>query len=85
MTSDDVKRTLKAIIAEVCAVEPSTITDDTSIDNDLEIPSVAFVELQVAMEAAFDIFVDPMELIELNKFKLIAERIYKKAIEVAER
>ena len=78
MTLEDVKRTLRVLIAETCGIDPERIGDDTTIDEDLQLPSIAFVELQVAVEDAFDTILDPVEVVELNKFGLIAESIYEK-------
>jgi acyl carrier protein len=77
-TLEDVKRTLRVLIAETCGIDSEKIRDETTIDEDLQLPSIAFVELQVAVEEAFDTILDPVEVVELNKFGLIAESIHHK-------
>jgi len=78
MSLEDVKQTLRVLIAEACGIDSEKIRDETTIDEDLQLPSIAFVELQVAAEEAFDTILDPVEVVELNKFGLIAESIYQK-------
>lgn len=78
MTLEQVKQSLRQLIADVCKIDPVTIKDSTTIDEDLQLPSVAFVELQVAVEEAFDTTLDPVEVVELNTFESIAEAIHLK-------
>ncbi len=80
MTLEQVKHSLRRLIADVCGIDPVTINDTTTIDEDLQLPSVAFVELQVAVEEAFDTTLDPVEVVELNTFGSIAEAIYQKLV-----
>jgi acyl carrier protein len=75
---EEVKQTLRSLIAEVTGVDPSAIRDETTIDEDLQFPSVTFIELQVAVEEAFDTTLDPVEVVELNSFGLIAEAVYNR-------
>lgn len=76
MSLEEVKVTLKQLISEVCGVPAAAIHDETTIDQDLQMPSVVFVELQVAAEETFDMLLDPVELIELNTFGRIANAIH---------
>jgi len=78
MTLEDVKQKLRTIVAEVCKISPDSIRDETTIDEDLHLPSLAFVELQVSVEDVFDTTLDPVEVVELNRFGLIAQAIYQK-------
>jgi acyl carrier protein len=82
---EEVKQTLRLLIAQVTGIDPSAIRDDTTIDEDLQLPSVTFIELQVAVEEAFDTTLDPVEVVELNSFGLIAEAVYNKIAEAGRR
>jgi acyl carrier protein len=42
-------------IAEVLAVEPATISDEASFTDDLDVDSLGFVEITLALEEAFDV------------------------------
>jgi acyl carrier protein len=81
ITPEEVKVTLKRLISEACGVSTEAIHDETTIDQDLQIPSIVFVELQVAAEETFDVLLDPLELIELNTFGRIANAIHAKIVD----
>jgi acyl carrier protein len=82
---EEVKQTLRSLIAQVTGIDPSAIRDDTTIDEDLQLPSVTFIELQVAVEEAFNTTLDPVEVVELNSFGLIAEAVHNKIAEAGGR
>jgi acyl carrier protein len=75
---DSVKSTLRQLIAEVTELDPEAISDSSTWDEDIKLPSIAFVELQAAVEETFDIEVDPVEVIELNTFGAVAALIAEK-------
>ena len=75
---EEVKQTLRRLIAEVSQLDPATILDSSTLDEDIPIPSIAFVELQVAVEETYGIEVDPVEVVECNAFGNIAELIWRK-------
>lgn len=78
MTLEEVKTRLRDIVAEVCKIPANAVSDDTTIDEDLQLPSIAFVELQVTVEDEFDMILDPVEVVELNRLGLIAKAIHEK-------
>jgi acyl carrier protein len=84
LTLEGVKGTLKALISEVCGIPREAIHDGTTIDEDIQMPSVVFVELQVAAEETFDMLLDPVELIELNTFGRIADAIHARIADRAQ-
>lgn len=75
---DAVKAILRKLIGEVSKIDPETITDSSTLDQDIPLPSIAFVELQVAVEETFGIELDPVEVIERNTFAGVAELIADK-------
>ncbi len=46
---------IRAIIAEIAEVEPSTIADDTPLREALNIDSMSILEIMSAIEAKYDI------------------------------
>jgi len=40
--------------------------------------SVAFIEIQVALEEELDIEIDPVEILELNELNAIIEYLYER-------
>lgn len=75
---DAVKETLRRLVAEVSALDPAKIVDSSTLDEDIQLSSIAFVELQVAVEDTFGIEVDPVEVVERNSFGAIAALIWGK-------
>lgn len=75
-TPADVRNYLTRLLCEVAQIPAEAIVDGATIDGELQMESVAFVEIQVAIEDAYDIVLDPVYLIELNEFGAIVEHIY---------
>jgi len=65
------------LLQEVAGFSPDAITDTSTIDTDLQMQSVAFVELQVALEDEYQISLDPIRLVELNEFAAIVDYIHR--------
>lgn len=78
MSVEKVKEVIRGLIASVCGIAPSTISDGATIDEDLQLSSVSLIELQVALEEAFDLELDPLEILELNELGRISEAILRK-------
>ena len=74
---EEVRKRLVALISEIASIAPETITDTASIDEGLQMNSVVFVELQVAIEDAYDIRIDPIEVVELNEFGAIVDYVHR--------
>lgn len=66
---NEVGTRLRTLLEEIAAIDPSLISDEATIDRDLEMNSVTFVEIQVALEEDLGIMVDPIAIIELNRFR----------------
>ena len=55
MSVDEIFQTMRDLVSEQFALEPSEVTMDTSFEEDLGADSVDLVELVMAMEEEFDI------------------------------
>jgi len=72
----ELKERVVSLINEIAQIEPSKITEEATVDGDLQLNSVAFVELQVAIEEEYQIQIDPIQLIELNRFGAILDYVH---------
>ena len=55
MSIEEIFQTMRELVAEQFAMEPSEVTMDTSFEEDLGADSVDLVELVMAMEEEFDV------------------------------
>jgi len=55
------------------------MSEGATIDDELQMNSVAFVELQVAIEEEYSIQIDPIAVVELNRFGSIVDYIHRLA------
>ena len=55
MQVEEIFKTMRALVAEQFAVEPSEVTMETSFEEDLGADSVDLVELVMAMEEEFEL------------------------------
>lgn len=76
VTRQDVREHLKNLLIEVAGIGEDAIGDGAKIDGELRLESVAFVEIQVALEEEYDIQLDPIEVVERNEFSRIVDYIY---------
>ena len=67
---------LSQLLISVGSVPCHNVRNGATIDGDLQMESVAFVELQVALEEQLGIEIDPVRVVELNEFGAIAEYIH---------
>ena len=72
----DVRERLACLINEVAKVPKDQITDRATVDEELQMQSVAFIELQVAIEDEYNIQIDPIRVVELNEFGAIVDYVY---------
>lgn len=66
------------LIHEIAKIPREEIHDEASINNELDMDSESFMELQVTIEETFGVEVDIIDVIELNAFKPIVEHIFQK-------
>lgn len=76
LTPETVRQRLVDLLHEIVDIPLEDITDDATIDGVLEMTSIAFVELQVALEGEYDVQLDPIEVVELNRFGDIARYVF---------
>jgi acyl carrier protein len=76
----EVRDLLSELLFEVAKVPRERITETATIDNDLQMQSITFVELQVAIEEAYNIQLDPIQVVELNQFGAIVDYVYRCAL-----
>lgn len=78
MTHDELAAMLRADLAEILAIDPSEIADDTSFD-DLEIDSIDIVEVVGMAERKLDIEIQEQRFNEIVRFEqlvaIIEERL----------
>lgn len=70
---------IRQLVHEITGIPLEQITDDASFDTTLVMESVQLVELQVALEEEFQTELDPLYMIELNRFGDIVDYIYRRA------
>jgi acyl carrier protein len=80
VTRAEVRDRISSLIHEIAAVPRERITDQATVDNELQMQSVAFVELQVAIEDEYEIQIDPIQIVELNEFGAIVDYVYNCAV-----
>jgi acyl carrier protein len=72
----EVRKTLRRFISEIGKIPIERIEENATIDRDLQLQSLTFVELQVAIEEFYDIEIDPISVVELNAFGAIADYVH---------
>lgn len=72
----DIRERMAALITEIAKIPPEAIHDTATIDGELRMESVDFVELQVALEDEYQIELDPIRVVELNEFGAIVDYVH---------
>jgi acyl carrier protein len=80
LTRADVSQRLACLINEIAGTPIERVTDEATVDEELQMQSVAFVELQVAIEDEYQIQIDPVHVVELNQFAAIVDYVYNCAV-----
>ena len=75
-TRGQVRERIASLLTEIAKIPRDQITDTATVDEELQMQSVAFVELQVAIEDEYNIQIDPIRVVELNAFGAIADYVY---------
>lgn len=71
MSVEEIFQTMRSLVSEQFALEPSEVTMNTSFEEDLGADSVDLVELVMAMEEEFDVDEIPEE--ELTSLKTVGD------------
>jgi len=74
---EEVRERLASLINEIANIPTERIGDEATVDGELQMNSVAFVELQVAIEEDYDIQIDPVRVVELNQFGAIVDYVHQ--------
>ena len=80
LTQEMVRDRIAVLANEIAHIPLHCITDGATIDRELQMQSVAFVELQVALEDQYEVELDPVEILDLNRFDAIVAYVYHKAL-----
>ena len=83
-TIDEVRQRLVCLVSEIAGIPVDQITDRATVDGELQMQSVTFVELQVAIEDEYQIQIDPIRMVELNEFGAIVAYVHQCATERTE-
>jgi acyl carrier protein len=73
---DEVKNSLVRLLNEIGGIPIERVTETATVDEELRMSSLAFVELQVAIEDEYGILIDPVEVVELNQFGAIVDYVF---------
>ncbi len=76
-TRAEVTERLTCLINEIAKIPKELITEGATVDEDLQMQSIAFVELQVAIEDEYQIQIDPIRVVEVNEFGAIVDYVYQ--------
>ena len=79
----EVRERLASLIKEIANIPTDHIGDDATVDGELQMNSVAFVELQVAIEEDYEIQIDPVRVVELNQSGAIVDYVHHCVANVA--
>ena len=71
MSVEEIFQTMRSLVSEQFALEPSEVTMNTSFEEDLGADSVDLVELVMAMEEEFELDEIPEE--ELTSLKTVGD------------
>jgi acyl carrier protein len=74
---EGVRARVASLINEIAKVPLDQITEEATIDEQLQMQSVIFVELQVAIEEEYGIQVDLIHVVELNRFGPIVDYVHQ--------
>ncbi|GAA3214577.1 acyl carrier protein [Streptomyces sp. XM83C] len=77
MTREEIVRGLAEILNEVADVEPADVAEDKSFTEDLDVDSLAMVEVIVSMEERFGVRLPEEELKELRMVADLVTRVEK--------
>jgi len=79
MTREAVWERLRSLLIEVGKIDPDLATEAASIDEEITLESVAFVEIAVIIEEDLDIELDPLEILDRKLLGNIVDYIHTTA------
>lgn len=78
MNKQEIKEKVFAIVAEVCETTPDKINDNTTIGDFPQWDSVGQLTILSSVEEAFDISLEPEEMMEIEDVKDIVKAVEEK-------
>ena len=78
-TRDEVEALMVQLISEIAGIPPTDVVAGATVETELRLESVAFIELQVAIEDTYGIELDPIRIVELNEFGAIVDYVHRSA------
>ena len=72
----EIRSFLVRLLHEIGKIPLDKIHDESTVDGELQMQSVVFIEIQVALEDAYEVELDPVRLVEMNRFSAIVNYIY---------
>ena len=75
-SKQQVKERLAQLLTEIGKIPRDHISDTATVDDALQMGSLAFVELQVALEEEYHVLIDPVHVVELNEFAAIVDYVH---------
>jgi acyl carrier protein len=76
-TRDEVEAHMIQLISEIGKIPREKIANTATVEEELRMESVQFVELQVAIEDTYGVEIDPIQIVELNEFRAIVDYVYQ--------
>ena len=76
-TRQEVRDRVVFLTSEITKIPVSRLTESATIDQELKMESLSFVELQVAIEDEYQIEIDPIRVLELNELGAIVDYVYR--------
>ena len=80
LTRAEVRHRLTTLLSEIAGIPTGSISDSATVEHELQMQSVAFIELQVAIEEEYNTAIDPIRIVELNEFGAIVDYVYQCAM-----
>jgi acyl carrier protein len=65
------------LLREITGTPLELATEHATLDDQLQLQSVAFIELQIAIEEEYTIRIDPVHMVELNRLGAIVDYIHR--------
>ena len=76
VTRPEVAARIANLMNEIAKIPLDQISERATIENDLRMESVHFVELQVALEDEYQVEIDAIRVVELNVFGEIVDYVH---------
>lgn len=79
LSRSDIETLLIDLLVEVGGIAREKIHASSTIETDLAMESVSFLEVQVSLEDELGIEIDPIRVVELNEMEAIVEYLFSLA------